>query len=165
MQQTEPLPSGAHLVERELKQRSPQSRLCQVTDSLLTTVAEPRAGCRREDHPLADKIHSNDLWIAASAIHIGATLISADTMFRGVPDLPVSAKVRLAGHRPLILRLGGIRSGRACERAEFAEILGPIRKPDETLRRAPLNPDIELAAVVGSLSNHANVIAAQAYAG
>ncbi len=62
----------------------------QVTNSLLTTVAELRANCRRVGHPLADKIHSNDLWIAASAIHIGATLISADTMFNGAPDLLIS---------------------------------------------------------------------------
>jgi predicted nucleic acid-binding protein len=61
-----------------------------VTDSLLTSLAELRANCRRAGHPLADKIHSNDLWIAACAIHIGATLVSADTMFSGAPHLVVS---------------------------------------------------------------------------
>lgn len=58
-----------------------------VSDGLLTATAELRAACRRAGHPLADRIHSNDLWIAASAIHIDAPLVTADGIFVGVPDL------------------------------------------------------------------------------
>jgi predicted nucleic acid-binding protein len=58
-----------------------------VSDGLLTTMAELRAVCRRAGHPLADRIHGNDLWIAASAIHIEAALVTADGIFAGVPGL------------------------------------------------------------------------------
>lgn len=58
-----------------------------VSDGLLTTMAELRAACRRAGHPLADRIHGNDLWIAASAIHIAATGVTADTVFIGAPGL------------------------------------------------------------------------------
>ena len=43
--------------------------------------------CRRVGHPLADRIHANDLWIAASAIHIDAPVVTADTVFLGAPGL------------------------------------------------------------------------------
>ena len=49
-----------------------------VTDALLSTMAEPSAACRRTGHALADRIHSNDLWIAASAVHITTALVTAD---------------------------------------------------------------------------------------
>lgn len=58
-----------------------------VTDSLLTTVAELRADCRAVAHPLADRSHGNDLWIAATAVHLDAALLTADGIFTGVPGL------------------------------------------------------------------------------
>jgi tRNA(fMet)-specific endonuclease VapC len=58
-----------------------------VTDSLLTRIAELRLACRREGHPLADRAHANDLWIAASAVHLAASLLTADTIFDGAPTL------------------------------------------------------------------------------
>ena len=58
-----------------------------VADALLTAVAELRAGCRRAGHPLADKIHGNDLWIAASAIHVNPSLVTADGVFAETPGL------------------------------------------------------------------------------
>lgn len=58
-----------------------------VSDGLLTTMAELRAACRRAGHPLADRIHGNDLWIAASAIHIDAPVVTADAIFIGAPGL------------------------------------------------------------------------------
>jgi tRNA(fMet)-specific endonuclease VapC len=58
-----------------------------VTDELLTGIAETRAACRRLGHPLADPAHTNDLWIAATALCIGAELVSADRIFREVPGL------------------------------------------------------------------------------
>ena len=58
-----------------------------VSDNLLTTAAELRFACRREGHPLADRAHANDLWIAASAIHIGAPLPTADGIFDRAPGL------------------------------------------------------------------------------
>jgi predicted nucleic acid-binding protein len=58
-----------------------------ISDRLLTTVAEVRFECRREGHPLADPVHSNDLWIAASAIHVDIALVSTDKVFDDVPRL------------------------------------------------------------------------------
>ncbi len=58
-----------------------------VTDRLMLTVAELRYACRQAGHPLHDRIHANDLWIAASAIHIGAALLTADKIFLTTPGL------------------------------------------------------------------------------
>ena len=58
-----------------------------VSDALLTRMAELRLACRQAGHPLADPVHANDLWIAASALHIDAGLVSADAVFDGVPGL------------------------------------------------------------------------------
>jgi predicted nucleic acid-binding protein len=58
-----------------------------VSDGLLTAVAELRMACRQAGHPLHDRSHANDLWIAASAVHIGAALLTADQVFDGTPGL------------------------------------------------------------------------------
>jgi tRNA(fMet)-specific endonuclease VapC len=58
-----------------------------VTDRYLTAVAKLRAACRLVGHPLADRAHSNDLWIAAAATHIDAPLVAADGIFKDVPGL------------------------------------------------------------------------------
>lgn len=58
-----------------------------VTDALLTVMAELRHSCRMVGHPLHDRAHANDLWIAASAVHIGARLLTADSVFRATPGL------------------------------------------------------------------------------
>jgi predicted nucleic acid-binding protein len=58
-----------------------------VTDHLLTRVAELRFACRGAGHPLVDRTHASDLWVAASAIHIGAALLTADGIFDGTPGL------------------------------------------------------------------------------
>lgn len=58
-----------------------------VSDKLLTVAAELRFACRNDGHPLHDRGHANDLWIAASAIHIGASLLTADSIFEDAPGL------------------------------------------------------------------------------
>lgn len=58
-----------------------------VSDALLTTIAELRHACRIDGHPLHDRSHAGDLWIAASAIHIGAPLLSGDHVFERTPGL------------------------------------------------------------------------------
>ena len=58
-----------------------------VTDALLTAIAELRHACRLIGHPLAARAHSSDLWIAATAVHIRAGLVTADGIFDGTPDL------------------------------------------------------------------------------
>ena len=58
-----------------------------VSDGLLSRAAELRFACRLAGHPLADRTHGNDLWIAASAMHIGAALVTADRIFHDAPGL------------------------------------------------------------------------------
>lgn len=58
-----------------------------VSDRLISTVAELRHECRRAGHPLHDRSNANDLWIAASAIHIDAPLLTADSVFENTPGL------------------------------------------------------------------------------
>jgi predicted nucleic acid-binding protein len=58
-----------------------------VTDALVNTVAQLRFDCRSIGHPIAAAPHHSDLWIAATAIHIGAQLVTADGVFQAVPGL------------------------------------------------------------------------------
>ena len=58
-----------------------------VSNKLLTLIAELRFACRTVSHPLHDRIHANDLWVASSAIHIGAPLLTADNLFGEAPGL------------------------------------------------------------------------------
>ena len=58
-----------------------------VTDALVSTVAQLRFRCRRVGHPLGSVAHHSDLWIAATAIHIGAQLVTVDGVFGDVPGL------------------------------------------------------------------------------
>lgn len=70
--------------------RAPRPRLelwLPVSDALLTAVAELRHACREAGHPLHEPVHANDLWITASALHIGAPLLTADTVFDDVPGV------------------------------------------------------------------------------
>jgi predicted nucleic acid-binding protein len=58
-----------------------------VSDRLLTVAAELRLACRHAGHPLHERSHANDLWVAASAVHIGASLLTADSIFTEAPGL------------------------------------------------------------------------------
>lgn len=58
-----------------------------VSDRFLSTLAELRFACRRAGHPLHDRAHANDLWVAASARHIDVPLLTADNVFSDAPGL------------------------------------------------------------------------------
>lgn len=74
-----------------LEQAIETTTVVPVSDALLTTLAELRFACRRAGHPLADPVHANDLWIAASAVHTGFVLVTADRVFEGVPRLELAS--------------------------------------------------------------------------
>jgi predicted nucleic acid-binding protein len=61
-----------------------------LTEDEDEALAELRHACRVAGHPLHDRSHANDLWIAASAVHIGARLLSADSVFVDAPGLRLS---------------------------------------------------------------------------
>ena len=54
---------------------------------LVITHAQLRADCRNAGHPLAQRTHNADRWIAATAIRLGLSLVSNDAIFRDVPGL------------------------------------------------------------------------------
>lgn len=71
----------------QLEQSIAATTVVPISDALLTAAAELRHGCRLVGHALHEPIHANDLWIAASAVHIGAPLLTADAAFDDVPGL------------------------------------------------------------------------------
>lgn len=58
-----------------------------VTSPVVRSFAAVRAACKLSGHPLAEKIHMGDAWIAATALAYDLPLLSGDEMFDGVPDL------------------------------------------------------------------------------
>ena len=63
------------------------TNVIQVSDALVTTVAQFRFACRAVGHPLGNPVHHEDLWIAATAVHVGATLVTVDGVFEDAPGL------------------------------------------------------------------------------
>jgi predicted nucleic acid-binding protein len=61
-----------------------------VTDAFLHRTAHLRYECRSVGHPLAAPPHNGDLWIAATALHLDAPLVTADGIFDGVPGLSLA---------------------------------------------------------------------------
>ena len=72
---------------RRLEQTIRATTVVPVSDTLLTEVAELRHACRLAGHALHDRVHANDLRIAATAVHITAPLLTTDSVFAGVPGL------------------------------------------------------------------------------
>jgi tRNA(fMet)-specific endonuclease VapC len=72
---------------QRLEQSIAATTVVPVSDALLTATAELRHTCRQAGHALHEPVHANDLWIAASAVHIGAPLLTADAVFDHVPGL------------------------------------------------------------------------------
>jgi predicted nucleic acid-binding protein len=66
-------------------------------NDLVNTCANLRYECFKATHPLIDKIHDSDRWIASTAIRHGVPLISDDRIFRGVPGLTLIQE-DVAGH-------------------------------------------------------------------
>ena len=62
----------------------------QPDDDLMLKCAELRAACSTDGHPLGQKVHEADRWVAATAIALGVELISGDAAFENVPGLVVN---------------------------------------------------------------------------
>jgi predicted nucleic acid-binding protein len=54
---------------------------------VIDAFATLTAGCRGNGHALAQKVHTGDRWVAASATAHGLPLLSGDRIYRGVPGL------------------------------------------------------------------------------
>lgn len=66
----------------------------QPDDQLMSICAAVRNRCEHEGHPLGQKIHEADRWIAATALRLKIPVVSADQVFRGVAGLAVLAPAR-----------------------------------------------------------------------
>lgn len=56
---------------------------------LIAVYAQLKVDCHRAGHPLAQKIHDGDRWIAATAIRLDLPLVANDRIFGNVPGLRV----------------------------------------------------------------------------
>ena len=68
-----------------------------VDEEVVQAYARLYAEARLSGHGLAEKIHTNDRWIAATAIAIGAPLLALDGVFRGAPGLQLLAEAENTG--------------------------------------------------------------------
>jgi predicted nucleic acid-binding protein len=75
------------LRRRRLERRIDDATVVQPDDHAINVCAELRDQCRRAGHPLADKLHDGDRWIAAVAVRLGVPLMSDDVVFRSTPRL------------------------------------------------------------------------------
>jgi predicted nucleic acid-binding protein len=80
----------------EFRRRGLERSLAKVTaveidDAVASTCASLRAACRIVGHPLSQKIHDADRWIAATAPHRELVLVSDDTVSENTPGLSLVA--------------------------------------------------------------------------
>lgn len=73
----------------ELERLLHAARVLSPDDRTATTFARLRVACERAGHPLHQKVHTGDLWIAATAVRWSLTLVSDDAVFENCPELNV----------------------------------------------------------------------------
>jgi len=71
----------------DLEAKLRRLRVLPVDDEMCRSWAELKAECTRSGHPLGQKDHDGDRWIAATARRHGLALASNDRIFRGVPGI------------------------------------------------------------------------------
>ncbi|NED96031.1 type II toxin-antitoxin system VapC family toxin [Phytoactinopolyspora alkaliphila] len=71
-----------------------RSRPLPVDDETVWSYARLRAECRRLGHPLHQKGHLGDLWIAATAIRWDVPLVAHDAIFLGCPGVELRTELQ-----------------------------------------------------------------------
>lgn len=66
--------------------------IVQPDDQLMTVCAELRSTCEASAHPLGQKIHEADRWIASTAMRLRVELISDDRVFDDVSSLMLRSR-------------------------------------------------------------------------
>lgn len=61
--------------------------IVQTGELLILRCATLRAWAHSAGHPLAQKIHEADRWVAGTALALDLDLVAGDGIFDGVPDL------------------------------------------------------------------------------
>lgn len=72
---------------RRLDAKVHRAEVVYTGPELVALCAQLRADCAAIGHALAQREHNGDRWVAATAIRIGVSLVSNDTIFRDVPGL------------------------------------------------------------------------------
>ncbi|NDL60970.1 PIN domain-containing protein [Phytoactinopolyspora mesophila] len=74
-----------------------RSRPLPVDDETVWSYARLRAECRRLGHPLHQKEHLGDLWIAATAMRWQIPLVAHDAVFLGCPSIELRTELERDG--------------------------------------------------------------------
>lgn len=77
---------GAHRLA-QLESRIRAAVVVPADDALTKAFASLKVTCSSTGHPLAQRYHTADLWIATTAIHSGYPLVAHDSVFKGAPGL------------------------------------------------------------------------------
>ncbi|HYU86653.1 MAG TPA: hypothetical protein VEK80_17750 [Kribbellaceae bacterium] len=72
---------------KELERLINQSRVLPTDEDTTWAYAHLRAECRRSGHPLHQKEHVGDLWIAAAAMRWRLPLVAHDAVFADCPRI------------------------------------------------------------------------------
>lgn len=64
-----------------------------VDDETVWSFARLRLACREQGHPLHQKGHVADLWVAAAAVRWGLPLVAHDRVFVGCPELELRTEL------------------------------------------------------------------------
>jgi predicted nucleic acid-binding protein len=78
----------------KLHQLLSRARVLPVDIDTINAVADLRNRCRVLGHPLHQKHHNADLWVAATAIRWRIPLVAHDAVFRDCPDLDLRAELK-----------------------------------------------------------------------
>lgn len=69
------------------------AEVIQSGPELIAVYVQLRTDCHRAGHPLAQKIHDADRWVAATALRLALPLVANDHIFNEVPGLRVERPV------------------------------------------------------------------------
>lgn len=72
---------------RKLEARVAEAETVHSGPELVLVYAQLRVDCVRIGHALGQRDHDADRWIAATALRLGAPLVSNDRIFKDVPGL------------------------------------------------------------------------------
>jgi tRNA(fMet)-specific endonuclease VapC len=79
---------------RKLEARIAAAETVHTGPELVLSYARLRVECQRIGHPLAQRNHDADRWVAATAVRLGIPLVSNDGIFASVPGLMVETAAR-----------------------------------------------------------------------
>lgn len=79
---------------QQLERLIRRSRPLPVDDETVWSYARLRAECRRVGHPLHQKDHLGDLWIAATAVRWRIPLVAHDAIFTGCPEIELRTELQ-----------------------------------------------------------------------